>query len=281
MRVSMMSSPRAIQLGQPLDHAARRGAGQNRMSASERLAFRAPPTIFPPMTPRWVLAALALIGLGSLIAAESSPRAPNLAAQPKAWRVEQAPGGSVDFREGKIIIRDVGGCTVWLREKLTAPVAVSFTATMLGGDRPTDRVSDLNCFWMAVDSRNANPPFEGPNARSGRFAEYDSLLTYYVGYGANNNTTTRFRRYDGTAERPLRPEHDLKGEKLMLTAGRPVRIRVVARDGVAEYWRDGERIFSFRDPQPLTSGWFAIRTVRSHVAIEDVRIESLNPRASR
>ena len=174
-----------------------------------------------------------------------------------------------------MVIRDVGGCTVWLRERLTAPVAITFTATMLAGDRPTDRVSDLNCFWMANDSRHPGPPFDGPNARSGRFADYDSLLTYYVGYGANNNQTTRFRRYDGTAARPLQPEHDLSGPKLMLTAGRPVRVRLVARDGAAEFWRDGERIFRFEDPQPLTSGWFAIRTVRSHLAIEDVRIETL------
>ena len=33
--------------------------------------------------------------------------------------------------------------------------------------------------------------------RSGTFAEYNDLLTYYVGLGGNRNTTTRFRRYIG------------------------------------------------------------------------------------
>jgi hypothetical protein len=192
-----------------------------------------------------------------------------------AWVVEQQPGGTVKFDGGRIVIRDVGGCTVWLREKLTAPVAISFTATMLGGDRPTDRVSDLNCFWMANDSRGPGAPFLPAFARSGKFADYNSLLTYYVGYAANNNKTTRFRRYDGTDARPLLPEHDLSGPAFRMKAGVPVRIRVVARDGVAEYWRDGEKIFSYRDPAPLTSGWFAFRTVRSHLAIEDFKIERL------
>lgn len=199
------------------------------------------------------------------------------ATDPAAWVVEQAAGGTVEFRDGKIVVRDTSGCTVWLKEKLTAPVAISYTATMIGGDRTTDRVSDLNCFWMANDSRSPAPPFAGPNARSGKFADYHSLLTYYIGYGANNNTTTRFRRYDGTGARPLRPEHDLGSKRFMLTRDRPLKIRLVAREGTVEFWRDGERIFTFDDPSPLTSGWFAFRTVRSHVVIEDFKVERLAP----
>jgi len=199
------------------------------------------------------------------------------AVDPADWVVEQLRGGSVDFRDGKIVIRDAGGCTVWLKEKLTAPVEITFTATMLGGDRSNDRVSDLNCFWMANDSRGSEAPFVGAQPRTGRFSDYDSLLTYYVGYGANNNTTTRFRRYDGTPNRPLRPEHDLAGAPYRLTRGQPVRIRLVASAGVAEYWREGEKIFVFSDLQPLTSGWFAFRTVRSHFVIEDFQVRRLAP----
>ena len=193
---------------------------------------------------------------------------------PADWVIEQMPGGTVDFRGPKLIIRDVGGCTVWYKTRLTAPVTISFIATMLGGDRPSDRVSDLNCFWMANDSRGPSAPFAAALARAGKFSDYDSLLTYYVGYAANNNTTTRFRRYDGTSARPLLPEHDLSGSAYLMQAGKPVRIRVVAQDGVAEYWRDGERIFSFRDPAPLKSGWFAFRTVKSHLAIEEFKVET-------
>lgn len=185
------------------------------------------------------------------------------------WSIEQMPGGSVTVHDGALHIEDAAGATVWLRRKLTAPVEISYDATVVIAGGPHDRLSDLNCFWMAADPKH---PDALPAGRSGKFADYDSLVTYYVGYGGNSNTTTRFRRYDGTAARPLLPEHDRREKPFLLVPNHTYRIRLVARDGVAEYWRDGELIFSHRDPAPLTSGWFAIRTVQSHLIIRNLRI---------
>jgi len=204
-----------------------------------------------------------------------------LAAEPTAdlarWAVEQMPGGTVVVRDGALVIEDVAGCTVWFREPLVAPVEITYTATVVDRGGPRDRLSDLNCFWMAHDPRDpARPPFASGLARTGKFSDYDSLLTYYVGYGGNTNSTTRFRRYDGTAARPLLPAHDLADKKFLLVANHPYRIRLVARaDGTAEFWRDGEMIFTYRDPAPLTRGWFALRTVRSHIELRDFRVAPL------
>jgi hypothetical protein len=184
------------------------------------------------------------------------------------------PGGRVATRGDTLVIEDAAGCTVWWRDKLTAPVEISYDVTVVSRGGPYDRVSDLNCFWMATDPKaNDGCPFATGHARSGKFSDYDSLLTYYVGYGGNGNTTTRFRRYDGTAARPLLPEHDLSAKKFLLEGNRTYHIRLVARDGIAEFWRDGERIFSFRDPAPLTSGWFGLRTVKSHLEIRNFSVK--------
>lgn len=189
------------------------------------------------------------------------------------WQIEQMPGGSVASRNGALVIEDVSGCTVWWREKLTAPVEISYEVTVVARGGPHDRVSDVNCFWMAQDPQAPEGrPFAPGHARSGKFSDYDSLLTYYVGMGGNENTTTRFRRYDATPARPLLPQHDLRAPEFLLQPNRTYRIKLVARDGVVEFWRDGEKLFSFADPSPLRSGWFALRTVKSHLEIRNLRI---------
>ncbi len=228
------------------------------------------------MTSRAIIAQLLLVGM--IVVAPSCAADQTLSfASSEKWAVEQMPGGTVKFRDGALEIEDVAGCTVWWREKLTAPVAISYTVTVINRGGPHDRLSDVNCFWMAVDPRSAAAPFAREHARSGKFSDYDSLLTYYVGYGGNNNSTTRFRRYDGTVARPLLPEHDLSAREFLLEPNRPYRIRLVARDARAEFWRDGKLVFTFADPAPLTGGWFALRTVRSHLRLEDFRIEKLVP----
>jgi hypothetical protein len=194
---------------------------------------------------------------------------PSLARDLGAWLVEQMPGGTVAAHDHSLVIDDAAGCTMWLREKLAVPVEISYEATVVSAGGAHDRVSDLNCFWMAREPGGAAAPF-ATRVRTGTFSDYDSLLTYYVGCGGNDNTTTRFRRYDGTTARPLLPEHDRREPRFLLEPNRTYHLRVVARDGLAEFYRDGQLFFSFRDPVPLTSGWFAIRTVQSHLVIRKV-----------
>jgi len=189
------------------------------------------------------------------------------------WVVEQMPGGTVKIVDGALEIEDLAGCTIWFKSKLTAPVEIEYDVTVVAKGGPSDRVSDVNCFWMANESdAAADAPLASPRPRNGKFSTYHSLLTYYVGMGGNNNTTTRFRRYDGTPARPLLPQHDLRGQEVLLTPNATYHIRLVARGEEAEYWRDGRRIFSFKDPEPLQSGWFGIRTVKSHLRISRFRV---------
>jgi hypothetical protein len=188
------------------------------------------------------------------------------------WVVEQQPGGTVTTEHGKLIIADQGGCTVWFRPRLTAPVTISYTARVSSAGR----VSDLNCFWMASDPARPDDLFAAGHARDGKFAAYDSLRTYYVGYGGNTNTTTRFRRYDGTGTRPLLPGHDLGAPEFLLKADHDYRITLsVTADGRVQFSRDGTVIFDWVDPQPLQHGWFGFRTVDSRIEISDFQVHAV------
>jgi len=191
------------------------------------------------------------------------------------WLVEQMPGGSVRVSGGKLEIEDAKGCTVWFREKLEGSVLIEYEAVIIKKDGPHDRGSDLNCFWMAQDPEHFNDLFAGSQKRGGRFSNYDSLRLYYVGYGANHNSTTRFRRYSGTGERPLLPKHDLSDEKYMLKYNVPIKIQLIADGERIAYVRDGEVIYDVHDPEPFTDGWFGFRTVHNHMTVDNFKIYRL------
>lgn len=222
------------------------------------------------MTSRWLLPfVLALLPL---------PDGPVLhhddfRAGPGRWMVEQMPGGTVKVDAGTLTIDDAEGCTVWWREKLSAPVVIRYEATVLSVGGAHDRVSDLNCFWMATDPRHPGDMFVAGHGRTGKFADYDALRTYYVGQGGNENTTTRFRRYAGSGEKPLLPEHDRREPPVLLEGNRSYQITLMAlADGTVRYYRDDALIFEFKDPAPLREGWFGFRTVHSRLRIRDFSV---------
>ena len=180
------------------------------------------------------------------------------------WRIELEKPGAVAAKNGVLSIDVPAGCTVWFRPELSGPVLIQYEAAAIQAGGPHDRVSDLNAFWMATDATMV---------RSGKFADYNSLRTYYVGQGGNTNTTTRFRRYIGDPVlRPLLPEHDLGDPSVMLKPNVRQLIQLVAMGPRIQYWAAGRRIFDFNDPDPYTRGRFAFRTTQSHLEIRNFEV---------
>lgn len=191
------------------------------------------------------------------------------------WVLEaEQPAARVSASNGVLDIDTPAGLTLWFKPRLDGPVQIEFDATAVSAGGPNDEVSDLNVFWMATNRDGSEPisPF-----RAGRFAAYNDLKTYYVGLGGNRNTTSRFRRYIGDPEiRPLLPEHDLSAPDALLVANQSQRITLIADGSRIEYRRDGRTLFQFEDPSPYTRGWFALRTTKSHLRIQHLRIYSLS-----
>jgi len=190
------------------------------------------------------------------------------------WKTELENGGSVTADHGSLDINVPAGATVWFLPMLTGPVMIEYKATAISAGGVNDRVSDLNCFWMARDSRNLDDLFAVH--RSGKFADYNPLFTYYVGLGGNGNTTTRFRRYIGAATtRPLRSQDDLRDKADLLVPNVEQTVQLMATGHNIAFYRDGKRLFQMDDEHPYTSGWFAFRTTASHLRIRDFRVYSL------
>lgn len=198
-----------------------------------------------------------------------------LCAQSTHWRVEaESPKTRILQRNDTLDIVAPQGLSLWWDEPLVAPCTITYRACVVNEGGVHDRLSDLNCFWMANDPMTQGSPLRGISQRQGRFVESYRLQCYYLGFGGNYNTTTRFRRYTGeslavtnAAARPaILREYTDAAHLLRPNHWYEVRIEV-SEDGRSSYWIDGELLIDYKDAEPLLKGWFAFRTTLSHIRL--------------
>jgi hypothetical protein len=232
------------------------------------------------MRRRALLGGLAGLAAGPALAASDAPprrgrllHADDFRHGLVGWVLEAEKPAKVGAQAGMLDIDAPAGLTLWFRAELIGPVMIQYEAQAVSAGGPHDRVSDLNAFWMARDAGGGSP-LAAP--RTGAFADYDTLKTYYVGQGGNANTSTRFRRYVGRpGDRPLLPQHDHAAADEMLVANRWQTVRLVADGGLIQYWNDGRKLFELNDGEPYTRGWFGLRTTLSHLRVRRFRVFQL------
>lgn len=188
------------------------------------------------------------------------------------WIVEAERPGRFAAANGVLDIDSPAGVTLWFRHRLESPVAIEYVVTAVAEGRPNDQVSDINCFWMATDARARSGDIR-ELSRTGAFADYDLLRTYYAGIGGNRNTSSRFRRYVGRAgDRPLLPQHDLSAAPDLIEPNRAYHIRLEAIGPRIALLRDGKPMFRLDDVAPYGAGHFGLRTTKSHLRVRDFRV---------
>ncbi len=192
----------------------------------------------------------------------------------KHWKVEsEAADYQVHFKGDTCEILSPKGLTLWRKEKLTIGTTVEYDACVMDEGKAGDRLSDMNSFWMASDPHAKNL-WTRATWRSGIFTRCYSLQMYYLGYGGNHNTTTRFRRYDGNeagiddaTKRPaILKEYTDKPHLLKANHWYHIKIESTV-SGRTRFYIDGECIVDYLDPQPLKAGWFGFRTTLSRTRI--------------
>jgi len=186
------------------------------------------------------------------------------------WTAEYlaAPQAKVAARSGKLLMDLPGDATVWFKPRLAGDVLISYKRRMIMNGGVNDRLSDLNQFWMASDPRDSNL-----FTRDGTFKQYDNLSLYYAGIGGNSNTTTRFRKYEGTGDRVLLGEANDAAH--LLLPNKEYAIQIAVYQGCTRLTVDGKEYFSYRDPAPLREGHFGFRTTHSRQEISDFKVYQL------
>jgi len=191
----------------------------------------------------------------------------------KYWQVEsESPDYRVSFSGDTCEILSPKGLTLWRKEKMKAGMTVEYDACVVDEGKDGDRLSDMNCFWLASDP-NAKDLWVRAAWRSGIFVRCYTLQMYYLGFGGNHNATTRFRRYEGdeagvedATRRPAILKEYTDADHL-LKANRWYHVKIESKMGHTRFFIDGECIVDYFDPRPLESGWFGFRTTLSRTRI--------------
>jgi len=164
---------------------------------------------------------------------------------------------------------------------LEGNLKISYEALVVKENGPYDRVSDLNCFWMANDPENPDNFFARSDWRKGIFGKYYSLSLYYVGYGGNNNTTTRFRKYDGDylsfVNKTMRPDiiKEYDDSTHLIVPNRWNKMEIIVNNDTISYLFNNEILFNYKDLHPYRKGYFGIRTVTNHLKIKNFQVIKL------
>lgn len=197
----------------------------------------------------------------------------------KYWKVEsESPDYKVIFRGDTAEIFSPKGLTLWRKEKMSGKVTIEYDACVVV-ESEGDRLSDLNCFWMASDPRHPDNLWKREKWRSGIFLNCYSLQLYYLGYGGNHNSTTRFRRYDGNEAGIIDPQarpavlKEYTDAAHLLKPNHWYHVRITNEGNRISYYIDGKRLVDFRDAEPLTEGWFGFRTTLSRTRITNFSYE--------
>ncbi len=195
----------------------------------------------------------------------------------KYWKVEsESPDYRVSFQGDTCEILSPKGLTLWRKEKMKAGMTVEYDACVVDEGEPGDRLSDLNCFWLASDPK-AKDLWSRADWRNGIFLHCYTLQMYYLGYGGNHNTTTRFRRYEGNEEgvedATKRPAilKEYTDPAHLLKANHWYHVKIESKMGHTRFFIDGECIVDYLDPKPLQSGWFGFRTTLSRTRITNFK----------
>ncbi len=175
------------------------------------------------------------------------------------------------------------GLTLWYDKKFKGDYQISYSVKFVMEGGAHDRLSDLNCFWGASDPESPKNFFKRSEWRGGDFGKYSAMSLFYVGYGGNKNSSTRFRRYfpefletgDRDKFRPIIQEY--REAKDLLKPNQWLNVVITVKDGRTTYSMDGKELFNHPLESGQDEGYFGIRLLKNHTIIKNFRVKEFTP----
>lgn len=198
------------------------------------------------------------------------------------WIVEAVSDQTLISVEGDTMeVVNPSGLTLWYDKMLEGDYQIGYRVKFIMEGGEHDRLSDLNCFWGAIDPQYPDNIYERSEWRGGMFGNYNTMDLFYVGYGGNKNRTTRFRRYraefnnevDKDKMRPVIKEYLDPEDLLKPNIWMSVVIRV--EGDVTTYSMDGKELFRHTMEQGQDRGYFGLRLLRNHTIFTGFYVKEL------
>jgi rhamnogalacturonan endolyase len=182
------------------------------------------------------------------------------------WNVEfeKPETSSVKIIDGKLDVSTSIGATIWFKTQLSGNIMITYDVKVIEEGGAFDRVSDLNAFWMATD------PLNSVIKRDGKFASYDNLNLYYAGVGGHYNKFTRFRKYNGIADKTILKEYT--DREHLLIGNTTYSVKIIVNKGRVHYFLNEELYWDFQDEKPYKEGFFGFRTSKSHQQFDNFKV---------
>ncbi len=198
------------------------------------------------------------------------------------WVIEDESARELIVQRGDTLdIAAPDGMTLWYDQLLQGEYEISYSICMPMEGGEHDRLSDMNCFWAAHDPLYPDNLFLRSDWRNGAFKNYNSLSLFYVGFGGNDNTTTRFRRYHGeffgiddARIKPLLQEYTDAAH--LLQPQKWYHVMIMVTTSMTTYAVNGEVIFCYPLQSGEGDGYFGLRLFHNHVLFTDFKINKLN-----
>jgi Domain of unknown function (DUF6250) len=175
------------------------------------------------------------------------------------------PNNTVFIENQELVLDVANGVTVWLKMELKNNWMIEFDRTIPLKGGKNDRLSDFNIFWQATDPHTGQLMGRNP-----AFENYDSLSLYYIGFGGNTNTTTRFRKYQGNGEKTILQEYSDPAH--LLIANKKYHSQLIFKKNTMYFYIDNTLFFTFKDKKPLKKGFFGFRTTQSRHLIDNFKL---------
>lgn len=172
-------------------------------------------------------------------------------------------------------VRSEQMCTVWCKTSVSGNVRIEYVAEV---ESSKENFNNINFFFMYSDPGGEPLAETAEQRKDGEYRHYHEMNGYIVTFLNNPADGPEMDNPDGTRKARMRlrrcPGFNLVEETFDYNSQQGIKYHflITVIDGEISFYVDGQRYLSWTDPQPLRHGLIGLRTYRSTICWDEVKV---------